>query len=46
MFLLKQEGKELPFRQEKTRKWHAQISVNAIQIWMTDINPLANNVNA
>ena len=45
MFLLKQEGKELPFRQEKTRKWLAQISANAIKIRMTDSNLVANNGN-
>jgi hypothetical protein len=44
-FLVKAEGNELPFRQEKTRKWRAQISANAIKIWTTDRNPLANNGN-
>ncbi len=45
-FLVKQETNELLFRQEKTRKWHAQISANAIKIPTTDGNPLANNGNA
>ena len=44
-FLVKQETKELPFRQEKTRKWRAQISANAIKIRTTDGYPLANNGN-
>ena len=44
-FLVKLEGNELPFRQEKTRKWCAQISANAIKIRMTDSNPVANNGN-
>jgi len=30
-FLVKSEGNELPLRQEKTRKWRAQISANAIK---------------
>jgi hypothetical protein len=44
-FLVKSEGNELPFRQEKTRKWRAQISANAIKILTTDSNPVANNGN-
>jgi hypothetical protein len=44
-FLVKVEVNELPFRQEKTRKWRAQISVNAIKIRTTDRNSLANNGN-
>jgi hypothetical protein len=44
-FLVKSEGNELPFRQEKTRKWRAQISVNAIKIRTTESNPVANNGN-
>ena len=44
-FLVKQETKELPFRQEKTRKWHAHISANAIKLQTTDSNPVANNGN-
>ena len=44
-FLVKSEGNELPFRKEKTRKWRAQISVNAIKIRTTDRNSLANNGN-
>jgi hypothetical protein len=45
-FLVKSEGNQLPFRQEKTRKWHAHISANAIKIRTTDRNPVANNGNA
>ncbi len=45
MFHSKLEGNELPFRQEKTRKWCAQISANAIKIRTTDSNPVANNGN-
>jgi hypothetical protein len=41
-FLVKVEVNELPFRQEKTRKWRAQISANSIKIRTTDRNPLAN----
>ncbi len=44
-FLVKVEGNELPFIQEKTRKWRAQISANAIKTRTTDRNPLANNGN-
>ena len=44
-FLVKQEINKLPFRQEKTRKWHAHISANAIKIRFTDSNPAANNGN-
>ena len=40
-FLVKLEGNELPFRQEKTRKWHAQILANAIKIQATDGKPFA-----
>jgi hypothetical protein len=44
-FHVKQEMNELPFRQEKTRKWHAHILANAIKLQTTDSNPVANNGN-
>jgi hypothetical protein len=45
-FIVKSEGNELLFRQEKKRKWRAQISANAIKIRTMDGNPLANHGNA
>jgi len=44
-FLVKSEGNKLPFRLDKTRKWRAHISANAIKIRTTDRNPVANNGN-
>jgi hypothetical protein len=38
-FLVKSERNELPFRQDNTRKWHAQISANTIKIRTTDGRP-------